>query len=214
MKKFISILILCSASFVTAANPDNLSDSIQFLQNEWAHIKYQLTDKEIQLDAIRALEAKASEISNQYNDRAEPKIWQAIILSTDAGIANNFSSLSKLKESKRLLESALQIDDKALEGSAHTSLGALYYQAPTWPLSFKDLDKAREHLQKALAMNPKGIDPNYFYGDFLNKQGDYQEATLYLQRAIDAPNRPHREIADAGRRAEAKSEIAAMHTSQ
>jgi Tfp pilus assembly protein PilF len=48
--------------------------------------------------------------------------------------------------------------------------GALYYQVPGWPIGFGDKDKANELLKKALALNPDGIDPNYFYGDFLLKE--------------------------------------------
>ena len=37
-------------------------------------------------------------------------------------------------------------------------------------------DKAREMLQTALAINPEGIDPNYFLGDLLYRKGDYDGA--------------------------------------
>jgi len=57
-------------------------------------------------------------------------------------------------------------------------------------------------------VNPDGIDPNYFYGEFLADQGHYSEALQYLQRAAQAPARPGREAADQGRQAE----IAALMT--
>ena len=38
---------------------------------------------------------------------------------------------------------------------------------PGWPIGFGDKKKAEEYLKKALAANPDGIDPNFFYGDFL-----------------------------------------------
>ena len=47
-----------------------------------------------------------------------------------------------------------------LDGSAYNSLGVLYYKVPGWPVGFGDKAKARELLQKALAINPKGIDAN------------------------------------------------------
>jgi Tfp pilus assembly protein PilF len=58
-------------------------------------------------------------------------------------------------------------------------------------------------IRKALAINPDGIDPNYFYGDFLMTSGKPAQALPYLQRALQAPARPGRELADKGRRAEA-----------
>jgi len=59
-------------------------------------------------------------------------------------------------------------------------------------------------LQKALAINPRGIDPNYFYGEYLIETGKPADAVAYLERALGAPTRPGRDLADAGRRDEAK----------
>ena len=99
-------------------------------------------------------------------------------------------------------ESAVQIDPKALEGSAYTSLGSLYYQVPGWPLGFGDNKKALDLLRKGLALNPNGIDPNYFYGDYLYRSGDYGGAEQALLKALQAPPREGRKLADEGRRRE------------
>lgn len=56
----------------------------------------------------------------------------------------------------------------------------------------------------ALSINPEGIDPNFFYGEYLLEQGKPKDAAAYLERALRAPPRPGREIADAGRREEAR----------
>ena len=63
-------------------------------------------------------------------------------------------------------------------------------------------------LLKALLINPNGIDPNYFYGEYLIETGKSGEAVPYLERALAAPARPGRELADAGRREEAKALLA------
>jgi Tfp pilus assembly protein PilF len=73
---------------------------------------------------------------------------------------------------------------------------------PGWPIGFGDDDKAEALLRKALEVNPDGIDPNYFYAEFLYEQGEYAEALEHLDRAAKAPARPGRERADQGRRAE------------
>ena len=192
---------------VTAPATDAVMEQVSLLQNEWARIKYQIKDEEAQLAAIHALEERAASISTFYPNRAEPKIWEAIILSTDAGITKSMSGLPKINKAKDLLEAAERIDPNALEGSVHTSLGSLYYQVPGWPISFGDNEKAEIHLKHALQINPNGIDPNYFYGDFLLQDDRYEEAKIYLERAIQAPARPGREIADAGRRQEAKEAL-------
>mgnify|MGYP002714604141 CR=1 FL=1 len=60
-----------------------------------------------------------------------------------------------------------------------------------------------EYLKQALAINPDGIDPNYFYGDLLQRQKRYEESRAALEKALAAKDRPGRELADQGRRAEA-----------
>ena len=79
---------------------------------------------------------------------------------------------------------------------------------PGFPIGFGDPAKARTYLAKALAANPTGIDPNYFQGDFLLRQGDAAGAVKALDRALAAPPRPGRELADRGRRAEASALLA------
>ncbi|PZO88108.1 MAG: hypothetical protein DI626_02480 [Micavibrio aeruginosavorus] len=187
---------------------DPVMEQIKPLQDEWARIKYQIPDKETQLSAIQALEARAAQLSAANPARAEPKIWEAIILSTDAGIVKGISALPKVERAKTLLEMSEKIDPNALNGSAHTSLGSLYYQVPGWPVAFGDNKKAEEHLKTALQINPDGIDPNFFYGDFLLQDDRADEARTYLNRALQAPARPGRELADAGRRQEIKAALA------
>ena len=135
---------------------------------------------------------------------AELRIWHAIVLSTWAGAKGGFGALGLVKEARTELETALRLDPRALDGSAYTSLGSLYYQVPGWPVGFGDDAQAEKLLKQALAINPGGIDPNYFYGDFLSRQKRYAEARTALEQALAASDRPGRESADAGRRAEAR----------
>ena len=190
-----------------AAAQDPLTEQITYLQNEWARIKYQIPGDDEKLTAIHALEEHAAKVAASF-PQAEAKIWQAIILSTDAGIVKGMPALPKVTKAKELLESALSQNQNALDGSAHTSLGSLYYQVPGWPVGFGDDDKAEQHLKTALQMNPGGIDPNFFYGDFLLQDDRFDEAQAYLERALQAPDRPGRAVADAGRRQEIKAALA------
>jgi Tfp pilus assembly protein PilF len=132
------------------------------------------------------------------------------VLSTYAGAKGGLAALGLVKRARQALEQALELDATALDGSAYTSLGSLYYQVPGWPLGFGDDDKAREYLRKALELNPKGIDPNYFYGDFLIEQGEPERARDYLSKALKAPDRPGRALADAGRREEIRRKLASL----
>jgi tetratricopeptide (TPR) repeat protein len=141
---------------------------------------------------------------------AEPKdaglqIWDGIITSTLAGLKGGLGALSLAKEARDHLQLAEQMQPGALDGSALTSLGALYYQVPGWPIGFGNKDKARTSLQAALRLDPAGIDANYFYADFLLAQGDLAGARAAAERALAAPVRPGREVADNGRRAEIRT---------
>ena len=103
------------------------------------------------------------------------------------------------------MEEAIKLNDKALDGSAYTSLATLYAKVPGWPIGFGDKAKAEEYFKKSLAINPEGIDPNFFYGEYLADQDRGAEARPYLEKALKAPARPGRELADSGRRQEVKT---------
>ena len=60
------------------------------------------------------------------------------------------------------------------------TLGILYHKVPGWPIAFGDDDDEKNYLEKALALNPQGIDPHYFYGEFLYDERDYTEAKNHL----------------------------------
>ncbi len=176
------------------------------IQQRWAQIQYQLPEDDKE-KAFEALAKEAETFVADYPGRAEPLIWQGIVLSTYAGAKGGLGALGLVKEARASLEAALKIAPEALDGSAYTSLGSLYYQVPGWPLGFGDDEMSRKYLQKSLAINPDGIDANYFFGDFLAQQNESQRARVYLEKVLAAPSRPGREVADAGRKAEAKARL-------
>ena len=195
-----AVAILTAGSAFTA-NAE-MTPEVQELQRSWAEIKYQ-TPSEQQEKAFAALAERAAGISAAQANSAEALIWEGIVLSTYAGAKGGLGALSLVKKAKEKFEAALKIDAHALAGSANTSLGSLYYQVPGWPIGFGDDDKAREHLQAGLADNPDGIDSNYFYADFLFEQDEYVAAAAAISKALQAPARPGRELADQGRHQEA-----------
>lgn len=190
------------------AADQSLDAQIAALQSDWARVNYQIPAKDRRIEAFEALAERSEQLVSSFPSEAAPKIWHGIILSSHAGTANALSALSKVKKAKVFFEQALAIDENALDGSAHTSLGSLYYKVPGWPLGFGSDKKAEAHLKKALAVNPQGIDPNFFYGEFLFEQGEYDEAARVLTTALQAPDRPQRPLADAGRREEIEAVLA------
>jgi tetratricopeptide (TPR) repeat protein len=201
------LALTCAALAAAPLARAGVEDEVRALQGEWEQIKYRKPTGE-QEKAYKALAETAAGVRTKYADRAEPEIWYGIIVASYAGAKGGLGALSLAKDAKAALEHALELDPKALSGSAYTSLGSLYYQVPGWPLGFGNDGKARELLDKALVLNPDGIDPNFFLGDFLYRQRDYDGARKALERAMKAPARPDRPLADEGRRAEIKELLA------
>jgi tetratricopeptide (TPR) repeat protein len=193
------ILLLASGSAAAAS----LEEELPHLQNEWAIANYQTPAGDAKLKAFEVLAQRAAALSAEYPQRAEPLVWEGIVLSTYAGAKGGLGALSLAKQARVKLEAAMKLDANVLNGSVYTSLGTLYHKVPGFPLGFGDDKKARTYLEKALTMNPDGIDPNYFYGEYLFEKGQYAQAREHLQRALQAPARGGREVADAGRRHEA-----------
>lgn len=202
------LIRLCSLIFLLQINVVYAADILE-LQSRWANANYNTTGDE-QVLAFETLIKDADHTLLDNPGNADLLIWTAIIKSTYAGKASGFSALGLVKSARESLEEALEINPLALDGSAYTSLGALYYQVPPWPIAFGSNKKARKLLKKALEINPDGIDANYFYGAFLVEEKEYEGARAALQKAARAPLRPGRPVADEGRRQEIKSLLSSI----
>jgi Tfp pilus assembly protein PilF len=179
---------------------------IAHLQSRWAEIKY-ATPAAAQAGSFAALASEAEAYTAANPNDPAALIWEGIIRATHAGTLSGLGALAEAKKAKALFERAIELDPASLDGSAYTSLGSLYYQVPGWPIGFGSDKKAKEMLEKGLALNPDGIDSNYFYGDFLMTEGQYAAAQAAFEHALEAPPRPNRGSADAGRRQEALQAI-------
>ncbi|PMZ73158.1 tetratricopeptide repeat protein [Pseudomonas sp. FW305-70] len=201
MKKIIACLLLGALSQGVWALDAADQQRLNGIQQSWAHIQYELPEGQ-RTAAFEKLATQASSFKLERQTVAEAWIWSGIVTSSWAGAQGGLGALSKVKDAKADLEKALALDPKALQGSAYTSLGALYDRVPGWPIGFGDSDKAEQLLKLALQINPNGIDSLYFWGDHLYRQKRYGEARAALQKALQAAPRPGRESADAGRRKE------------
>lgn len=202
-----SLAMFGIAVLSSGAGAEPLQEAIHDLQTAWAQANYQTPEPQLE-ETFEGLTRRAEAVTERFPGRAEPLVWEAIIVSSDAGKNGGLSALGKVKRARNLLLEAEKIDPAVLDGSIYTSLGSLYYKVPGWPLGFGDDKQAEVYLRKALELNPHGIDANYFYGDYLLDQKRYGEAVTYLMRALDAPPRPGRPVADAGRREEVKARLA------
>ena len=208
LTSIVATLMLAVAGLLgsDAARADFDADLLA-IQTRWADANYSARGdaKEAAFDKLMA---DAAAFSARNPGRAEPLIWEGIVLSTAAGVKGGLGALGLAKDSRAKLEAALKIDPKALQGSAYTSLGTLYHKVPGFPVGFGSDKTAKEYLEKALAINPDGIDANYFYGEFLYDDDDYAGARQHLEKALKAAPRPGRQSADEGRRKEIRALLA------
>ncbi len=201
MRTLLALCCSCLLSTPLLALDAEGTRQLQHLQQRWAQINYQLPEAQRE-QAFEALAKEAEQSVRARPDAAELLTWQGIILSTYAGAHGGLGALGIAKQARSSFEQAIALDPQALQGSAYTSLGTLYSQVPGWPVGFGDDEEAERLLTRALQINPNGIDPNYFYADYLLRNDRPEEALRALQKAQAAPDRPGRELADQGRRGE------------
>jgi len=207
MKKQIVIILsltLFSISAISQNSGDMREDitaTISSLQSRWAIANYELKGDK-QLKAFEQLISDVEAATNEQANEAGLWVWSGIIKSTFAGVKGGLGALKFAKAAKVDLDQAISIDGNVLQGSAYTSLGTLYYQVPGWPIGFGDGDKAEGLLKKAIAINPDGIDSNYFYAQYLLSEKHYSKAEQHLLIAQNAAPRLQRPLADKGRQVE------------
>jgi tetratricopeptide (TPR) repeat protein len=203
LRQLICLILLLPAMVFAQSTDDIVSE----LQKNWAIANYEMTG-DAQTEAYETLIEKADAAVTNNNGSAEILVWNGIIKSAYAGVKGGIGALSYAKEARKSLEASLKIDDQVLHGSAYASLGTLYSKVPGWPVGFGSDKKAVQFLQKALEINPDGIDPNYFYADYLRDNKDYESAEKYLLKAQEAAPRADRPVADTGRQQEIRAALA------
>jgi tetratricopeptide (TPR) repeat protein len=204
----LALLLIPAALFAQTGDT-----TVAELQHDWAIANYQLTG-DAQEEAFEALIARSDAAVSSNPKSADLLIWDGIIKSSFAGAKGGLGALSLAKAARDSLEEALKVDDQALNGSAYTSLGTLYASVPGWPVGFGNDKKAAKMLQKAIEINPDGIDSNYFYADYLLQEKQYKKAEEHLLKAQNAAPRPDRPVADAGRQEEIHAALSIVREKQ
>jgi tetratricopeptide (TPR) repeat protein len=208
-----TMLMMAAASFffATFSSIAGAQNTVHDLQKEWAIANYQLDD-DAQLNAFEVLKEDALQFTTQHPEDADGWVWSGIIKSTYAGAKGGLGALRLAKSARKDLEKAIEIDGTAMNGSAYSTMGTLYFSVPGWPLGFGSDKKAEQMLRKGLELHPDGIDSNYFFAQFMRDQDDLDEARTYYLKARTAAPRPDRPLADQGRQQDIDIALAALDT--
>jgi len=201
----VAILLTCAVRAFAAA--EDMASALADLGHAWAKVYY-LTPEDQQEAQFPALVSRIENIVKDHPSAAEPLIWKAIVFSSFAKAKGGLGALSLAEQARDAALAAAKIDDKALDAGAYTALGALYFKVPGWPIGFGSDKRAKEYLDRALAIAPDAVDVNFFYGEFLLEQGDKKRARTFLEKALQAPPRPGRDDEDAGRKLEIQADLA------
>ena len=203
--KLFSTILLCTLGFASivasAAEPSTFAEELAAIRHEFDVASFSGLNKSDRKAAFEALVEHADTFSAQYADQVEAVGWNGIVLSAYAGEVGAFGAMKVAKSALAALEQAEAIQANALDGGVYASMGALYSKVPGGIVGFGDDDVARAYFEKALAVDANNIDSNFFYGEFLIDQEQYEEAVAVLQRALAAPEVKDRPLFDSGRRA-------------
>ena len=202
---FAAALALVAAVPSRGSADPAMDTQVKRINDQWAHIRYQVTERSAQYVQLDALAAEAAKLAARYPGRAEPLLWEGIVVSEEAARASMLKQLGLATKARDILIKAYAIDPKVADGGAAMSLGVLYYRVPGFPIGFGNTKRARSFFQQALLQDPTGMDNNFFYGDFLAQEGDKPQARRFLARALQAPINRDRHVWDAGRRAEIRA---------
>ncbi len=201
------LLLLAGGYGAQAASGPSYDPEALRLALSWEKIKFQVDDPAALLKQMDALGQQADALAEQHPDNTEVLIWDGIITSERASLANEHGGLTGpvralqyATRARDLLDRVEKKDPKAFDAGAPTSLGVLYYRVPGFPMGFGDKKKARHYLEEAVRNAPNGLDAHYFYGDFLQEQGEYAKSAEVLTHALTLPAHPERPIWDKNRR--------------
>ncbi|HXH14692.1 MAG TPA: hypothetical protein VNJ10_01000 [Sphingomonas sp.] len=211
VRYFLAFAALALAGSANASNNPAMDAAVRRINDQWAHIRYQVADRNEQYRQLDVLAGQAAQVSARYPGRAEPLLWQGIVVSEEAARASVLRQLGFARSARDILEKAQRIDPDVADGGVKMSLGVLYYRVPGFPIGFGNTAKARALLEAALKQDPNGLDNNFFYADFLNDEGHPAEAKHYVLRGLQAPVNSARPVWDAGRRAEMRALLAKIN---
>jgi tetratricopeptide (TPR) repeat protein len=124
-------------------------------------------------------------------NRAEGHYWLALNLCGIAEIRGYMMARRLLPEIMQALERSLALDETYDQAGAHRTLGRIYCEAPTWPMSVGDLDKSLEHLRSAVRLAPENSTNRLYLAQTLGRLRYRSLARQELERVLTCTQYAH-----------------------
>jgi hypothetical protein len=153
-----------------------------------------------QLPEFEALWMRSVLLGRRYPENLECAAWEGMTLLRYARALNDVTSMGLINDARKKLMAAISTDPTVLRGVAQLTLGASFGKSP----GAANLRRALAHLEKAVSIEPDGLEQNVGYGEVLMRGAGHREkARKILERALSAPPLEGREAADRALRARA-----------
>lgn len=122
------------------------------------------------------------ELVNSDPSNGEAHYWLAMNLA-QLSRTKGWSALKIVGEMEKEYLKAIELSPKVDYAGPHRLLGLLYRDAPGWPISIGNRQKARHHLQQAVKLEPNFPDNQLFLIETYIKWGEKSEAIKQYQAA-------------------------------
>jgi tetratricopeptide (TPR) repeat protein len=209
MKNLIFVIVL--SFFTQNALARSMNERVSKIEAVWVNSSEKSSEERENI--FLSLISDISDVVTSFPGQAEPLIIKSKILLTMAKDASIFVALSLVNQAKALLDTAIQINPNAQQGSALVTMGVIYHKTPGWPIAFGDDNEAQNYLLQALDVNPTGVSSNYYYATFLLDQGDKKQAAIYLAKAVNAKLDTHSVSFKIKQQQQEKAKLALAHLS-
>lgn len=106
------------------------------------------------------------------------------------------ASLASIDPFKKSMEIVLKENENFYFAGPHRALGRLMHQAPGWPISIGNKNKAMDHLEKAVQLAPNFFNNRLYLAEILVDLGKKDKALEHLEWCKSTPLNAGHEIED------------------
>ena len=111
MKHVLSAIAVATVLGAGAAHADQAMDAgIAAIAKAWDHAQFEMTQKDEKIAAFHRIEEDAESLAKKYPRQAEPMVWDAITISSEAGAVGGLGALGKVTQARDIFEAAEKIN--------------------------------------------------------------------------------------------------------